>query len=42
LTQACELAERHGDFILAAKLSDCIEWIQSARYTPRRDGDPSL
>ncbi len=32
LTRACVLAESLGDFVLAAKLSDCIEWIQSARY----------
>ena len=31
LTRACELAERHEDFVLAAKLSDCIEWIQAAQ-----------
>lgn len=42
LMQACDLAERHGDFILAAKLSDCIEWIASARYDPMRDHDSSL
>ncbi len=32
LTRACALAESLGDFVLAAKLSDCIEWIESARY----------
>ena len=32
LTEACELAERLEDFVLAAKLSDCIEWINAARY----------
>ncbi|GEM_PF-4633827 len=32
LTEACELAERLEDFVLAAKLSDCIEWISAARY----------
>lgn len=32
LARACELAESLGDFVLAAKLSDCIEWIQASRY----------
>jgi hypothetical protein len=41
LTRACELAERHEDFVLAAKLSDCIEWIQAARYDGAGHGDAS-
>ena len=31
LTRACDIAESLQDYVLAAKLSDCIEWIQSSR-----------
>lgn len=31
LKRACELAEAHDDFVLAAKLSDCIDWIRALR-----------
>ncbi len=41
LTRACELAESLDDFVLAAKLSDCIEWIQSSRYDGAGDHDVS-
>ena len=41
LKQACVLAEHLEDFVLAAKLSDCIEWIESARYGGANDGDAS-
>lgn len=39
LTRACELAERFEDYVLAAKLSDCIEWIEAARYGDAGHGD---
>jgi hypothetical protein len=41
LTEACVLAERLGDFVLAAKLSDCIEWIRAAGYGEAGDRDVS-
>lgn len=41
LTRACELAERLQDYVLAAKLSDCIEWIQASRYGESDNGDVS-
>lgn len=41
LTRARELAESLDDFVLAAKLSDCIEWIQASRHGDAGDGDVS-
>jgi hypothetical protein len=40
LMRACDIAESLEDYVLAAKLSDCIEWIQSSRLTTPdgRDG----
>lgn len=34
LRAACQVADEHDDFVLAAKLSDCIEWIVARCIDP--------